>query len=138
MKVGIIEERLARYDDRFEITGQIFLNTGKDQAELSRVLFAWTLFNREDPTSIDDLVLLLEGTAEEVSKVLRSAGKDPITGRTGTILLKMHKELVKEVKAWASKEDTENIPSFLMGKGALDRVFDLSNYDLIATETSLV
>lgn len=135
MRSEMFEDRLERYDDRFEITGEILLETKEGKAVLGRVLFAWTLYNKEDTSSIEDIALMLEGEPTEIAKVLRAMGKDPGDDpRTGAILLRMDKELVKDIRDWAKDEETISVPTFLMGKGRMEKVFDFDNYDLVASD----
>ena len=131
MVSDLFSEKLERYDDRFEITGEILLQTKEGKAELGRVLFAWTLYNKEDPTSIEDIVLVLEGAPSEIGKVLKDMGKGPEDAMKGALLLRMDKEIVKNIREWAKDEETISVPSFLMGKGRMEKVFDFSNYTLV-------
>ena len=132
---SVLEDKMDLYDDRFEITGEMVLSLAGDRtAELNRVMFAWKLYNKTDPSSIEALVMLIEGENKEIGKVLTSMGDKTSLGRKKkvTVLLRMKKELVKEIMAWVSERETLNLPAFLIGRNRMAKVFDLDNYEVLA------
>jgi hypothetical protein len=138
------EEKLKGYDDRFEVSGALMLSLPNDiSADIDRLIFAWKLCNPDNDLSLQDLVLVLIGGPEEISKVLAtikgikaqvSKVKKGRTDKRSWVMLKLHKEVLREAVASAIDEKVGKMPFFMMGTKRSSLVFDMMNYDIIATE----
>ena len=138
MQKDTFEDKLRSYGDRFEVTGELFLALPKkDPAEIRRIVFGWTLHNPDDDRSLDDLVMVLVGLGTEIAKILEVVGKKvkkATKDRTGWVMLKLHKAALHDVVANAIDEKAGQLPFFMMGSKRTSLLFDLSNYDLVASE----
>jgi len=134
-----IEKVLEGYDDRFDVQGEFLLRlSDEDIVEILRVLFAWALKDKEDVTSIKDMVLVLEGEPKEVAKVLALKGKDlPTDVSSGpiAIVLSMHKGLVEEIVEKAQAQEDLDMSNLLVGSDRSTKVFDFTYYDIISIVT---
>jgi len=136
------EEKLKGYDDRFEVSGELMLSLPKEvSADIDRLIFVWKLCNPDNDLSLQDLVLVLIGGPEEISKVVAtirgikaqaSKGKKGRREQRSWIMLKLHKEVVREVVSSAIDEKVGRMPFFMMGTKRSSLVFDMMNYDIIA------
>ena len=138
MQKDTFEDKLRSYDDCFEVTGELLLALPKSgPAEIRRIVFGWKLHNPDDDRSLADLVMVLVGLGPEVAKVLEVVGKTvkkATKDRTGWVMLKLHKDALHDVIATALDEKAGQLPFFMMGSKRTSLLFDLSNYDLVASD----
>ena len=135
-----IEDVLEGYEDRFDIQGQFLLRLSDDDiVEITRVLFAWTLKDKEDVISIKDMVLVLEGCPKEIAKVLVLKGRNPpTTGSKGSIglIMRMKKALMEEMIMKAQAQEDLDMSNLLVGSDRSTKVFDFEYYDIISIVTN--
>jgi hypothetical protein len=138
MQKDTFEDNLRSYDERFEVTGELLLALPKkDPAEIRRIVFGWKLHNPDDDRSLEDLVMVLVGKGTEVAKVLEVVGKKAkraIKDKTGWVMLRLHKDSLHAVIATAIEEKAGQLPFFMMGSKNTSLIFDLSNYDVVASD----
>jgi hypothetical protein len=106
-------------------------------AEVNRILFAWTLSDTTDRLSAKDMVLVLEGKPGDIAKVLSRTSKKvapPSAKERAGIVLRMHEALVTEIVQVAKDGESPELAEVLMGSERSTKVFDLSNYDVVAVE----
>jgi hypothetical protein len=134
-----IETALEGYDERFGIQGEFLLRLSDEQVvEIERVLFAYKLADKEDIYSIEDMLLVLEGSPNELAKVLATKGKELPSGisaeRIG-IVMRMHKGPLKEIIEMTRSEQASDISTFLVGSDRSIKVFDFKNHDIVSIVT---
>jgi hypothetical protein len=138
MQKDTFEDKLRSYGDRFEVTGELLLALPKkDPAQIRRIVFGWTLQDPDDDRSMEDLVMVLVGQGTEVAKVLEAIGKKvkkATKESTGWVMLKLHKDALHDVVTTAIEEKAGHLPFFMMGSKRTSLLFDLSNYDMVASE----
>jgi hypothetical protein len=120
------------------VTGELLLALPKmEPAEIRRIVFGWKLHDPDDDRSLEDLVIVLVGPSSEVAKILEFVGKKAKRAskdRSGWVLLKLHKISLHAVIASTIDEKAGQLPFFMMGSKNTSLIFDLSNYDLVASE----
>jgi len=137
------EDRLKGYDDRFEVSGELLLDLadGK-QAEIDRVIFAWKLCNPDEDLSMQELLLVVTSSPEEIAKVVsvvKGTKVQATKGKKGAskmawAALRLRKSVMHEVLASATDERIGRLPFFMMGTRRSSVVFDLKNYELVDWE----
>ena len=138
MQKDAFEDRLKPFDERFEVSGELLLALPKGRsADIRRIVFGWKLHDLNDDRSLEELVIVLVGQGTEIAKVLDIFGKKPkkvAKDTTGWVMLKFHKDAMHEVVATALDDKVGQLPFFMMGSIRTSLIFNMSNYDLVASE----